>query len=346
VPNLIIAGWFDQEDFVGPIDIYNRVERFDATAHANHLVIGPWCHGGWAGDGTKLGPVHFGTDRSKEVRDTFSKWFSSCLRDGPRMNQPEAQVFETGTNRWREFDAWPPKTGVTSRRLYLRAGGKLSFDAPTDPEEAFDEYVSDPANPVPYRKRPIGPTYAPPWEWMTWLVADQRFVERRPDVLSWTTEALHRDLVIGGEILAELFASTSGTDSDWVVKLIDVYPDGDQPPTEDAGADMRGYELMVGSEVVRARFRNSLEKPEPLTADAVVKYGIDLHTRSHAFLKGHRVMVQVQSTWFPVIDRNPQKYVDNIYLARDEDFTRATQRVFRSRGAPSAIVLPVLDQAM
>ncbi len=349
VPNMNVAGWWDQEDFVGPVDIYDHVERFDATAHANYLVVGPWNHGGWGRDGGHLGPIDFGADRSREFRaGAQRRWFAHWLHGAPALDQPEAQVFETGSNRWRSFDAWPPRAGVSPRKLYLRAGGSLSFDPPADGDDAFDAYVSDPASPVPYRRRPIGPTYQPPDEWSTWLVQDQRFVDHRPDVLTWTTDVLDRDVVVAGDVVADLFASTTGTDADWVVKLIDVLPDGPPPSgaRPDAGAtpDLRGYELMVAADVLRARFRKSLAKPEPVPAGEVVEYSIDLHTRSHAFLRGHRVMVQVQSSWFPLIDRNPQRYVDNIFLAGDEDFTRATQRVHRSRAAASSIVLPVLAE--
>jgi putative CocE/NonD family hydrolase len=346
VPNLHVAGWWDQEDFVGPVDIYSRIERFDAQAHANYLVVGPWNHGGWGRDGSHLGPIDFGADRSAEFRaGAQRKWFAHWLHGAP-LDQPEAQVFETGSNRWRSFDSWPPKSGTTARRLYLRAGGRLSFDPPGDAEGAFDEYVSDPASPVPYRRRPIGPTYQWPEQWPAWLVQDQRFVDHRPDVLTWSTDVLDHDVVIAGDVVADLFASTSGTDADWVVKLIDVLPDGPPPPAKerDGGApDLRGYELMIADDVLRARFRKSLARPEPVPAGEVVEYAIDLHTNAHAFLAGHRIMVQVQSSWFPLIDRNPQRYVENVFLARDEDYKKATQRVHRSRMAPSALVLPVLD---
>jgi putative CocE/NonD family hydrolase len=347
VPNLNVAGWWDQEDFVGPVDIYSRVERFDAATHANYLVVGPWNHGGWGRDGSHLGPIDFGADRSAEFRaGAQRRWFAHWLHGAPALDQPEAQVFETGTNRWRSFDRWPPVVGVTRRKLYFRAGGKLSFDPPAELDGAYDEYESDPASPVPYRRRPIGPTYQPPEEWPTWLLQDQRFVEGRPDVLTWSTDVLDRDVVIAGDIVADLFASTSGTDADWVVKLIDVLPDGPAPASkaDHDAPDLRGYELMIADDVLRARFRNSLAAPEPVPVSAVVEYSIDLHTNAHAFQRGHRIMVQVQSSWFPIIDRNPQRYVENIFRARDEDFTRATQRVHRTRSAPSSIVLPVLDE--
>jgi putative CocE/NonD family hydrolase len=269
-------------------------------------------------------------------------------------SRPEAEVFETGTNRWRSFDRWPPEAGVTKKRLYFRADRALSFDAPIEAgNAAADSYVSDPASPVPYHPRPIVPFFAGE-QWQVWMLQDQRFVDRRPDVLTYSTGALDADVTVAGDIVAELYASTSGTDSDWVVKLIDVFPEGEPPPppSEKEGAagesskaparDMRGYQLIVASEVLRGRFRESFAKPSPIPANKVIKYTIDLHTNSHVFLKGHKIMVQVQSTWFPMIDRNPQKYVNNIFKATEADFIKATQRVSRSREAASAIVLPVL----
>ncbi|WP_394825249.1 CocE/NonD family hydrolase [Pendulispora albinea] len=345
VPNFNIAGFWDQEDFVGPLDIYARLEKND-SAHINYVMVGPWNHGSWGDGGRKLGAIDFGRDTSVDYRAARRQWFAHWLHDGP-LDLAEATVFESGSNQWKKFDRFPPESGITSRKLYLRAGGKLSFDAPAEGEaEGFDTYVSDPANPVPYRHRPIGATFSDPEHpWRTWLLEDQRFVDHRPDVLTWQTDVLDRDIVVNGDIVAELFASTSGTDSDWVVKLIDVYPeDASWAKNADAGTpDMRGYQFMIANDVFRGRYRKDFEHPEPIPADTVVPYTIDLHPHAHAFLRGHRIMVQVQSSLFPLIDRNPQKYVDNIYKAQDSDFTKATQRVFRSRGAPSCIVLPLAE---
>jgi putative CocE/NonD family hydrolase len=232
-----------------------------------------------------------------------------------------------------------------AKRLYLRSDGKLSFDAPTE-QDAFDAYVSDPANPVPYRSRPVTPTYPAPG-WRIWLVQDQRFVEHRPDVLTWQTDPLKQELIVTGDIVADLFAATSGTDSDWVVKLIDVYPEDYQKITEGdaakgAGPVLNGFELIVADDILRGRYRNSLDRPEPLKPNEITEYKIDLHPNDHAFLKEHRIMVQVQSTWFPLYDRNPQKFVDNIYRANGADYIQATQRIYRSKRAPSNIVLPVI----
>jgi putative CocE/NonD family hydrolase len=212
-------------------------------------------------------------------------------------------------------------------------------------ETGIDSYLSDPANPVPYRPRPITPTYPGP-DWPIWLVRDQRFVEHRPDVLTWQTEPLKEDVTVTGDIVADLFASTTGGDSDWVVKLIDVYPEDYQKiaeadATKGAGPVLNGYELIVADEILRGRFRNSLESPNPVTPNQVTEYKIDLHPNDHVFLKHHRIMVQIQSSWFPLFDRNPQKFVDNIYKATDADYVKATQRVYRSKESASSIVLPV-----
>jgi putative CocE/NonD family hydrolase len=264
------------------------------------------------------------------------------LHDGPPDGLPEATIFETGSNVWRQLDAWPPKTGVTPRKLYLRAAHGASFDAPTEDGEAFDEYVSDPANPVPYRRRPIDTTY-PGGAWKKWLTEDQRFVDHRPDVLTWVTPPLDHDVVIRGDVSAELFASTSESDADWVVKLIDVLPEAKLAPGAEPQDSLSGYELMVTSEILRGRFRDGLATPKPALPGAIEPYRIDLHTRAHAFRAGHRIMVQVQSTWFPLYDRNPQRWVDNIFLAADADFVKATHRVHRSQAHASNIVLPVVD---
>ena len=222
------------------------------------------------------------------------------------------------------------------RSLYFSARGELSFDQPRETADEFESYISDPGNPVPYRQRPVEETYSPGSRWYTWLLEDQRFVNQRPDTLSWKTETLSEDISVAGDIVAHLYASTTGSDSDWVVKLIDVYPE-----KYESDPNMGGYELMVADEVFRGRFRNSFEKPEPIPANKVTPYTIDLHTNDHVFLKGHRIMVQVQSTWFPIIDRNPQKYVPNIFNAVAADYQKATQRIYCSKQFPSSIELPV-----
>jgi putative CocE/NonD family hydrolase len=342
VPILHVAGWWDQEDFYGPQKIYEAMEKYDRKGW-NYFVAGPWNHGQWSREGSQLGPVSFGSDASQYYQDEIrNKWFAYWLRDEGKLQLPEATSFETGTNKWRQYDSWPPTKGVTQRRLYFQPGHKLSFESPSAKAAQFDAYVSDQANPVPYRPRPVTPTYPGP-EWPVWLVQDQRFVDHRPDVLTFSTPTLTSDLRVAGDISAELFAATSGTDSDWVVKLIDVYPE-DAPPDEKTKTPMGGYELIIADEIFRGRFLNSFEHPAPLPVDKPVLYKIDLHTNDHVFLKGHRIMVQVQSSWFPVYDRNPQKFVPNIFQASASDYQKATQRVFHDKQLPSAVVLPVLDQ--
>jgi putative CocE/NonD family hydrolase len=340
VPTLNVAGWSDQEDYYGQLKIYELLEKHD-TKNMNYLVVGPWNHGGWSGgDGKTLGKINFDSATGKHFRTKIqAPWFAHYLKDRGRLNQPEALMFETGSNKWVAHDQWPPKRDVAHRKLYFHPQGRLSFELPKNTlERKYDSYVSDPASPVPYRPRLIAPTYQRPG-WSVWLTEDQRFVHQRPDVLSWETEPLKEDITIAGYIVAHLFAATTGTDCDWVVKLIDVYP-------EEYSKDPRmgGYQLMVASELTRARFRKSFEKPEPVEANQINEYAIGLHWREHCFQKGHKIMVQVQSSWFPVIDRNPQKYVENIFEARDADYQKATQRIYRTRKHPSHVSLPVMKK--
>jgi len=334
VPTLNVAGWWDQEDFYGPIKIYELLERHDA-AKQNFLVIGPWNHGGWSrGDGNKLGRIDFGSPTAAYYRkNVLVPFFAYYLKGKGTSERPEALTFRTGANEWVQHSEWPPKRDVTERRLYFQSNRKLSFEPPASENgAAFDSYVSDPASPVPYRPRPIQVRSG----WTTWLVEDQRFVDRRPDVLSWETDTLTEDVTISGKVMANLFASTSGTDSDWIVKLIDVYPEKNQPDET-----MSGYQLMIAGDVFRARYLKSFEKPEPLTANAIYHYQIGFPANDHTFKRGHRIMVQVQSTWFPVIDRNPQRFVSNIFLAKESDFQPATQQIYRSGQQASYIALPV-----
>jgi len=337
VPNLNVAGWWDQEDFYGPVTIYEMLEKNDSK-HLNYLVVGPWNHGGWAvGPGRKLGNIDFNSDTGTYFRQKVqAAWFAYWLKDKGQLPLKEAMTFETGTNQWKQYDEWPPRQNVTDRKLYFREQGKLAFDPPNATGAEFDSYLSDPAHPVPYRHRPISPTYPAP-DWRTWLLQDQRFVHMRPDVATWETEPLTTDVTVAGDIVTHLFASTTGSDSDWIVKLIDVYPEEYKPDTK-----LGGYQLMIADEVFRGRYRESFDKPEALTPNQVYEYKIDLHTNDHTFLKGHKIMVQVQSTWFPIIDRNPQKFVPNIYKATDADYQAATQRVYRSGDEASYLELPVV----
>ena len=335
VPILNVAGWWDQEDFYGPIKIYELLEAHD-KANQSFLVVGPWNHGGWSrGEGRKLGKIDFGSATAEHYRQNIMLPFLvHYLKGKGSHGLPEALTFRTGANEWIRHDAWPPKQNVADRKLYLQKDKGLSFDPPQTPnEQFFDSYVSDPDYPVPYRPRPIRLRTG----WTTWLVEDQRFVDHRPDVLSFVSDPLTEDVVVSGRIIANLFASTSGTDSDWIVKLIDVYPERYEPDPE-----MGGFQLMIAGDVFRGRYLKSFEKPQPIPASTVQHYRIPFPANDHAFKKGHRIMVQVQSTWFPVIDRNPQRFVPNIFLAKDSDFQRAIQYVYRSTRYPSHIAVPVV----
>ncbi|MEP6622346.1 MAG: CocE/NonD family hydrolase [bacterium] len=338
VPTLNVAGWWDQEDFVGAVTIYQALEQYD-TQNKNFLVVGPWFHGGWErGEGRRILSVDFGMAASAFFRDSIElPFFDFYLKDKGVLKQPEALLFETGSGKWRAFDAWPPKNGVAPRTLYFGENGTLSFTPPIA-KSAFDSYVSDPQHPVPYRHRPIQANYDPRGSgWSAWLLEDQRFVTDRADVLVWRTEPLAEDVTIAGEVIAKLFASTSGTDGDWIVKLIDVYPE--TMPTE---ARMGGYELMVSNDVFRARYLKDGDKPQPLIPGKVTPIAFSLHTQNYRFKKGHRIMVHVQSSWFPLIDRNPQKFLPSIFDAKETDYQSAMIKVFRSSGSASGIVLPIV----
>ena len=335
VPTLNVAGWWDQEDFYGAMTIYAELEKKDPN-HLNYLAAGPWNHGGWdLTSGTKLGDIDFGMDTSAYFRAKIeAPWFAYWLKDKGSLPQTRTYTFQTGSNTWESYERWPPAKGVTKRKLYFHGDRKLSFDVPGESDsQAFDGYISDPRNPVPYLPRPIRDT-----SWTTWLVQDQRFAANRPDVVSWETEPLQRDVTVSGNILTHLFASTSGTDSDWAVKLMDVYPQ--EYPSD---RKMGGYELMIADEIFRARYRQSFEKPLPVTPGKIIEYRIDLHSNNHRFLKGHKIMVQVQSTWFPLYEANPQKFVPNIFLATESDVQKSTQRIYRSAHFPSNVEIPVMS---
>ena len=336
VPTLNVAGWWDQEDFYGPIKIYQLLEKYD-TRHENFLVVGPWNHGGWSrGTGRTLGRIDFGSDTATYFRrNVMATFLAHYLKDQGPAPDSEALTFRTGSNEWTRHEMWPPVNDVTRRRLYFQEGGKLAFVAPAGQPEAYDTYISDPHSPVPYRPRPITLGRG----WSTWLVEDQRFVHGRPDVRTYATDPLIAPVVVSGQVAAHLFAATSGTDSDWIVKLIDVYPE--KHPDE----AMRGFQLMIAGDVIRGRYRKSIERPAALTPNVPVEYVIPFPANDHAFQPGHRIMVQVQSTWFPVIDLNPQEFVPNIFLAQPSDFTATTQRIYRSGARASHIALPVAGAA-
>ena len=336
---MTVGGWFDAEDLSGPFKTYRAIEE-NNPGTVNILVIGPWVHGGWARqDGDRLGHVSFAAKTSEYFRDKIQfPFFEQYLKGKADAKLPEAYVFETGTNVWRKYQAWPPKS-TRLKTLYFGANGKLSFDAP--PQVAvdadFDEYVSDPAKPVPFVAYT---TLGVPQEYM---VGDQRFAATRTDVLVYRTEPLNEDVTISGPVTPQLHVSTSGTDSDWVVKLIDVYPDKfpDNQPNPD-GMKMGGYQQLLRGEPMRGKFRNSFEKPEPFTPGKLTQVNFDMPDVNHTFRRGHRIMVQVQSSWFPLTDRNPQTFVD-IPNAKVMDFQKATERVYRSRSAPSGVAVHVLE---
>ncbi|GAC1623190.1 MAG: CocE/NonD family hydrolase [Candidatus Acidiferrum sp.] len=353
VPNLNVAGFWDQEDPWGPWQIFHHAEEHDPD-HTNFMVAGPWFHGQWeTAKAEKIGLIPFGGhETAREFRENIeAPFFRYYLHGKGEKPAWQAKTFQTGSNNWHDYSAWPPK-GAEPTNLYLHGDGTLSFSAPSAGGNAreFREFVSDPANPVPYRARPISPTY-PGGDWRTWEVADQRFVDNRPDVLTFASAPLDHDITVTGPLAADLFASTSGTDSDFVVKLIDVYPENAQKPAweEEPGPkpgeyaqSLNGYELPIAMEVRRGRYLKSYEHPQALKADKPEEWQIPLRDHDHVFLKGHRLMVQIQSTWFPLIDRNPQKFVPSIYKASAADFIPAKQRVYCSLKLPSHIVLPIL----
>ncbi|HZU35982.1 MAG TPA: CocE/NonD family hydrolase [Gemmataceae bacterium] len=334
---LTVGGWFDAENLFGALQTSQRVEATSPKT-PNTLVMGPWLHGGWSFmTGDKLGDVTFNAPTSHYFQEQILfPFFEYHLKGKGEFKAPRAWVFETGTNVWRRHDAWPPHN-AKPKSLYLRANGRLSFDPPSTPESesAFDQYVSDPAKPVPYIDQ-IGIGMDP-----RYMVADQRFAARRPDVLVYQTDVLTEDVTIAGPFRADLHVSTSGTDSDWVVKLIDVYPnDYPDPNPNPAGVHMGNYEQLVRGDVMRGKFRNSYEKPEPFTPGKPTRVTMRLNDIDHTFRTGHRIMVQIQSTWFPLVDRNPQ-VLEDIYHAKAGDFHKATQRVYRSAEMPSKLTVLV-----
>jgi uncharacterized protein len=335
---MTVGGWFDAEDLFGALQTYQSIEKQSPGAD-NTLVMGPWAHSDWHRiDGQSFGPVPFNSKTAEFFREKIElPFFEYHLKGKGELKQPEAWMFETGTNQWREFDAWPPRQG-RPKSLYFREGGRLAADPPGEArgEAAYDEYVSDPAKPVPFiDKIGIGMT-------REYMLEDQRFAARRPDVLVYQTDPLEEDLRIAGPITAELQVSTSGTDSDWVVKVIDVYPDDYPDPNPNPmGVRMGGYQQLVRGEPMRGKFRNSFEKPEPFVPNQPAAVKFTLPDVCHTFRTGHRLMVQVQSSWFPLADRNPQTFVD-IYAAKESDFRKATQRVYHTRELASRVNVLVM----
>jgi putative CocE/NonD family hydrolase len=341
VPTLNVAGWWDQEDFYGPVAIYDALEKHD-TQGINYLVVGPWRHGGWSGGtGDALGAIPFGSNTAEYFRERVqAPFFAYYLKDKGARDFPQALTFEAGANQWRRWDQWPPTKQTETRALLFGAREQLTLGDQGSGigDQGFDEFLSDPAHPVPYRQRPIQATYFPGGsKWSTWLVEDQRFVDDRADVLSWETAPLAGDVTIAGDIVAHLFASTTGSDADWIAKLIDVYPESNP-----SNWNLAGFQLMVSNEVFRGRYREGFEKPKAIEPNKVLEYTWSLHTQNYTFKAGHRIMVQVQSTWFPIIDRNPQTFVPNIFEAKESDFKAATHRVYRTPQYPSRVDVPVV----
>jgi uncharacterized protein len=335
IPQLNVGGYYDQEDLNGPQLMYAQMEKSD-DQNLNHIVLGPWFHGQWGRSvGDSIGMISLGSNTGEEFRILQKKWFDYYLKGIGDGKFEEAYTFQTGSNIWKTYTSWPPRE-ATMQSLYASPGSKAVFTKPTT--EGSVSYTSDPQKPVPYRTLPIEETYGKGSRWRTWQVEDQRFVYTRPDVISFTTDSLKEDLVVTGSIVAHLFASTTGTDADWVVKLIDVYPNWDS-----SNFKMSDYQLAVTMEVFRGRFRKSFSKPEAIIPDKPEEYIIGLHQVNHMFRKGHKIMIQVQSSWFPMIDRNPQKFIPNIFEAKESDFIKATQTIYFSPQYPTRIDLPVMQ---
>jgi uncharacterized protein len=345
VPVMVVGSLWDQEDIYGAPALYKAIKPKDTNNDKVFLVLGPWHHGQEILDGSSLGALKFNSDTGLYFRENILRPFlDQYLKDGaPKADVAHVTAFETGTNTWRRLPSWPAGCdsgcAIHPTRLYLGAGLKLGFSAPNSGDAAFDEYVSDPAKPVPFRSRPIQSVgYADGATWSRWLVDDQREASGRPDVIAFTSEVLKEPVKISGQPVANLIASTSGTDSDWVVKLIDVYPDEVSGQTA-----MGGYQLMIAADIFRGRYRESLETAKAIASDKPLPYHFLLPTANHVFLPGHRIMVQVQSSWFPLYDRNPQTFVPNIFWAKPGDYKKAVQRVFHSSDQASFIELPLVE---
>jgi putative CocE/NonD family hydrolase len=344
VPVMLVHSLWDQEDIYGAIAVWKAIKPKDTAGDKVFLVMGPWHHGQEIRDGSALGPIRFDSDTGLYFRrEILRPFLDQYLKDGaPRADVPPVMAFETGTNTWRRLPAWPAGCAsgcvVKPAPLYLASGLKLRYEPPKPSDAAYEEYVSDPAKPVPFHARPIVPYSLDKGQsWSEWLVTDQREASGRPDVVAFVSDVLTTPVKISGQPVANLVASTSGTDSDWVVKLIDVYPD-EVPGRPTLG----GYQLAVSMDVFRGRYRESFETPKPLTPDTPQPYRFALPTANHVFLPGHRIMVQVQSSWFPLYDRNPQTFVPSIFWAKPGDYRKATQRVYHAPGQASFIELPLV----
>jgi putative CocE/NonD family hydrolase len=328
VPTLEVGGWWDQEDMWGTQAEYAALEQHDVN-HEVFMVLGPWNHGGWEATTRHLGVLDFGAARGDEYRRTIeAPFFEKYLKGREGFDLQGVASFRTGVDKWERYAVWPPKEGFKAEKLFLTADGGLEMKAPEVGEAAVASYTADPANPVPYRNRPVQSTYANGSKWRTWLVEDQRFVSGRKDLANFSTPVLEQDVTVTGDVVADLFASTTGSDGDFVVKLIDVYPD-------DAPAPMAGYQLMIVDEIFRGRYEKSFERPEALKPGEVSEFKWSLHGADHTFLKGHRMMVEVQSSWFPLYDRNPQTFVPNIMTAPAGSYQKETVSIYGSERYPS-----------
>lgn len=334
---MVVGGFFDAEDCFGALHVFEALEKQNPASHKNMLVMGPWFHGGWErGDGQYFGDQDFGSKTSVWFRENVElPFFRYYLKDEGTLNLPKATIFISGSNEWHKFNEWPPKNTV-EKTLYFHADGKLSFDAPQT-GDSFDEYVSDPNSPVPYQ---AGIQSRRTREYM---LDDQRFAGRRPDVKVYQTDTLKEDITLTGPVMADLFSSTTGTDADYVVKLIDVFPDNyPEPKPNPKNVTLAGYEMLIRGEIFRGKFRNSFEKPEPFVPGKVTEIKYNLPDVAHTFRKGHRIMIQVQNTWFPLVDRNPQQF-ENINQAKDSDFKKATIRIYHDAENKSSIKVTMLQ---
>ncbi|MGM0528864.1 MAG: CocE/NonD family hydrolase [Bacteroidota bacterium] len=327
---MTVGGWFDAEDLYGALNTYKSIEEQNRARHPNYLVMGPWSHGQWSsGEAPNLGNIYWGMATNEMYQDLEVDFFNYYLKDEGEEDFSEAYIYMTGENQWKEYSDWPPED-ATEKTIYLQPGGAISFSAP-DADNNFSEYISDPDKPVPYiegihlRRDP------------EYMIDDQRFAARRPDVLVFETETLTEDISLTGPLTADLWVSTTGTDADFIVKIIDVFPDRVTPPADaDIDVPLGGYQMLVRGEVMRGKYRNSFEEPEPFVPGEITKVSFSIPDIAHKFKKGHKLMIQVQSSWFPLVDRNPQKFV-NIYECDEEDFQKATIRVYHDREHPSGI---------
>lgn len=332
---MTVGGWFDAEDLFGALKTYEAIEKQNSPSTRNHIVMGPWSHGQWAsGRATNLGNISWGLDANERFIEQEELFFDHYLTENRKYDIPEALIFITGSNEWKNFDKWPP-ANIIRKELYFHDGEVASFTKPVS-TDSYDEYVSDPMNPVPYTEDVHA---ARTTEYMT---DDQRFASRRPDVMVYQTDVLTTDMTLTGQVTAGLFVSTTGTDADFIVKLIDVFPHDAVDGNPDHTYPMGGYQMLVRGEVFRGKYRNSFEKPEPFVPGRVTEVKFDLPDVAHTFKKGHRIMIQIQNSWFPLVDRNPQKFV-NIYECSEEDFSKATQRIYHDSKFPSHLKVSILQ---